>query len=382
MQHARLSASAAHRWLACPGSINAALSGEGKSSLAAVTGTLLHALSAERLTPGYSPRDVGTVDTIDGHRIEVTQEHIDAVEFYVETVREDSRLGDEIFIEVPLLEPLQAIDYQLGGTADAVRFRPSTGELRVFDAKFGSGVYVDVNDNKQMKMYALGAMLKLDRPVKTVICTIVQPLFEGARPVRDYKFEAHEIMSFVADVREAAIETRKPDAKLVAGEHCKFCPAAATCPELEKRQTALVAADFSNLPSVPLAKLAEALKFIPLVKERIKAIEEHAYAEAQKGEIPGFKLVDKRPTRRWKDESAVGTWADANNVMPYAPLELLSPAQMEKKVGKGAKEKLADLIESKSSGTVLVPAEDDRPPAKRITAADFPALPATNPLNF
>jgi hypothetical protein len=269
----------------------------------------------------------------------------------------------------------------LGGTADAVRYRPSTKELRVFDAKFGSGTYVEATDNKQMKMYALGVMLEIALPVEEVICTIVQPLFEGARPVRDDKFSAHEIMAFIADVQAAAVRTHEKNAPLVAGEHCKFCPAAATCPELEKRQVALVAADFSNLPSVPLAKLAEALKFIPLVKERIKAIEEHAYAEAQKGDIPGYKLVDKRATRRWIDEAAVKVWADASNVNPYAPLEILSPAQMEKKVGKGAKAALADLIESKSSGTVLVPTEDDRPPAKRITAADFPALPG-NPLNF
>jgi hypothetical protein len=283
-----------------------------------------------------------------------------------------------------LLEPLQSIDKDFGGTADAVRYRPSTGELRVFDAKFGSGVYVEAEDNKQMKMYALGVMLKLNRPVKSVICTIVQPLFEGARPVRDWTFQAHEIMAFVADVQAAAIETRKKDAKLVAGDHCKFCPAAATCPELEKRQVALVAADFSNLPSVPMAKLAEALRFIPLVKERIKAIEEHAYAEAQKGEIPGFKLVDKRATRRWLDEEGLITWCKGREVTtpdPFAPPELLSPAQFEKKLDKEGKKEMVKFVESKSSGTVLVPVEDDRPPARRITAADFPALPG-NPLNF
>jgi hypothetical protein len=363
--------------MACPGSIQAAPPGDKGSSLAAATGTLLHALSAERLLPGYAHRGVGTVETIDGHRVEVTQEHIEAVEFYVQTVKDDEQPGDDTWTEMPLLEPLQAIDKDFGGTADRVRYRPSTGELRVFDAKFGSGVYVEAEGNKQMKMYALGVMLKLNRPVKKVICTIVQPLYEGARPVRDYEFEAHEIMAFVADVQAAAAETRKPDAKLAAGEHCGFCPARRDCPELKKREVVVMAADFSNLPSVPLAKLAEALKFIPLVKERIKAIEEHAYAEAQKGEIPGFKLVDKRATRRWKDEVAVvAKFGDAL----WSTRELISPAQAEKLLGKDKKQ-LDGFIESKSSGTVLVPVEDDRPPAKRITAADFPALPG-NPLNF
>jgi hypothetical protein len=371
--------------MACTGSIQAAPPGDKGSSLAAATGTLLHALSAERLLPGYAQRGVGTVEVVDGYRIEVTQEHIEAVEFYVQTVQDDEQPGDRVWTEMPLLRMLQQIHPDLGGTADRVRYRPSTKELRVFDAKFGSGTYVEATDNKQMKMYALGVMLEIALPVEEVICTIVQPLYEGARPVRDDKFSAHEIMAFIADVQAAAVRTHEKNSPLVAGDHCGFCPARRDCPELKKREVVVMAADFSNLPSVPMAKLAEALRFIPLVKERIKAIEEHAYAEAQKGEIPGFKLVDKRATRRWKDEDELRAWAQTNLTpdprVIYAPQEVLSPAQLEKKLGKDSKKSLADLIESKSSGTVLVPVEDDRPPAKRITAADFPALPG-NPLNF
>jgi hypothetical protein len=233
-------------------------------------------------------------------------------------------------------------------------------------------------------MYALGVMLEIALPVEEVICTIVQPLYEGARPVRDDKFSAHEIMAFIADVQAAAVRTHEKNSPLVAGDHCGFCPARRDCPELKKREVVVMAADFSNLPSVPMAKLAEALRFIPLVKERIKAIEEHAYAEAQKGEIPGFKLVDKRATRRWSDPEALLVWCkgrEATTPDPFAPPELLSPAQFEKKLDKEGKKEMAKFVESKSSGTVLVPVEDDRPPAKRITAADFPALPG-NPLNF
>ena len=131
------------------------------------------------------------------------------------------------------------------------------------------------------------------------------------------------------------------------------------------------------------AKLSELLASIPLVKERIKAIEEMAYAEAQLGkEIPGFKLVDKRPARKWKNEGDVIQWAQANAVEPWAPRELLSVAQLEKKLGesapKGKKKEagkvLEPFVEKISSGTVLVPVSDDRPPAKRIEATDFAAL--------
>ena len=64
-------------------------------------------------------------------------------------------------------------------------------------------------------------------------------------------------------------------------------------------------------------------------------------------------------------------WAQTNKIDPYAPKEVLSPAQMEKRAGKGLKKEIAQFTESKYSGTVLFMAAYDRPPVKRITADDF-----------
>ena len=75
-------------------------------------------------------------------------------------------------------------------------------------------------------------------------------------------------------------------------------------------------------------------------------------------------------------------WAQAQALDPYAPRELLSPAQMEKKISadaprgkkKEAGKVLEPFVEKVSSGTALVPVADDRPPAKLVTAQDFEAL--------
>jgi hypothetical protein len=367
-KHAHLSASSAHRWLVCPGSASAP---SGPTSQPAAQGTVAHEVAAKWLRFNVKPT-LGAMVKEDGFDIEVDQEMVDGVKFYVDTINDDAQPGDEWFYEMPLLEALQTVDPDLGGTADAVRYRRADKSLRVFDFKYGSGTYVEADDNQQMKLYALGALLKLATPVVTVMVTIVQPRFEGAPPVRTWAFPVGEIIDFIDTIHKAAEETRKPGANLLAGEHCKFCPAARTCPELEKRHHALVAQDFDSLPSVAPQKLATALAAIPLVKERIKAIEEFAYAEATRGvEIPGYKLVDKRATRKWKDEGevrlALGDRAEA-----FDPPSLKSPAQMEKTLGKPMYTKLcAPFVESKSSGTVLVPVTDDRPQAKLISAADF-----------
>lgn len=385
--HARLSASSAHRWLACPPSANFK---SDKPSIYAATGTYAHSIAAKCLGDNsLNPSDFFLKrEKVDGFEVECDLEMVDAVNLYLDEIAADLKEGDICWTEMPLLQALSRVDPDLGGTADYVRYRPSTQHLLVADFKYGSGVYVDADDNDQLKVYALGAILECGRSVKEVTIRVVQPRFEGAQPTRDFTFKAVDILNFAADVHDAANLSRQANAPFKAGDHCKFCPHAKDCPELEKRQHALIAADFPLVDAIkPGAiaqydpvKLAAALVSIPLVKERIKAIEEFAYAEALAGkDIPGFKLVDKRATRKWKSEDAVILWAEERAIDPYAPREVMSPAQLEKALAatapKGKKKEagkvLEPLVEKVSSGTALVAASDERPPAKLVTANDF-----------
>lgn len=382
--HARLSASAAHRWLACPGSVNLSLGG-GSSSIYAAEGTFAHDIAAECLKNNVPASDfLCKKGKVDGFDVECGLEMVDAIQVYLDAIDDDRHPSDQVWIEASVTDALRAIHPDLGGTADFIRYRPKEKSLRVVDFKYGSGTYVEADSNPQLKVYALGAIMSVPHPVVDVEVVVVQPRFEGAKPVRVYKFKAHEIIDFCADVTDAAEESRKDGAKLVAGDHCKFCPAARTCPELEKKQHALLATEFTVLGAYEPARLADALASVALVKERIKAIEEFAYAEASAGkEIPGWKLVDKRPVRKWKSEGDVIEWAQSQAIDPWAPREILSPAQLEKKIAadaprgkkKEAGKVLEPFVEKVSSGVALVPVSDERPPAKMVTATDFAVLP-------
>lgn len=379
--HARLSASSAHRWLECPASVNLS-AGRESASQAAAQGTYAHEIAAACLNdPTLSPHDwLLKEKTVDGFKVVCDMEMADAVRYYIDAVREELEDGDLVFVEMDMHEALRSVDPDFGGTADFVRYRPSAKHLLVRDFKYGAGVFVEADDNPQLKKYGLGAMLTVDMPVEEVDIGIVQPRFEGAEPHRAWRFKASEILDFIADAKVAADLSRLAFPPIKAGEWCKFCPAARDCPELKRKQDAVVRAEFGEV--VDYAQVAEALAAVPMVKARIKALEEFAYAEAvagRFGEAHGFKLVDKRANRKWKSSGEVAEWAQGQGIDPWQPREVLSPAQLEDKLKaalpKGKKKEAGALIEPfverVSSGTALVPVTDARPAAKMISKDDF-----------
>lgn len=380
--HARCSASAAERWLNCPGSINLAAGKPNTTSAAAAEGTYAHNLAAQGLSheieTGIEPRASfykGHKATVDGFPVECDSEMVDGIQLYFDTIH--SLHLAENWVEMPLLTALQAWDKDLGGMADYVAYSPRKKLLRVIDFKYGAGVFVDVAGNKQAMLYALGAMLELGAPVDTVEIYIVQPRYEGAEPVRKDSFTVWQLMEFAGDVAEGAAATRRPDAPLNPGAWCSksFCPNRADCPALHAQETALMTQEFA-IVGVDPTTLAKWLVAVPLVKERLKAIEELAYQQALSGvQIPGHKLVEKRARRQWTDENKVIAWAKERAIEPFAEPELKSPAQLEKGLKKAEKAELAEFTVSLSSGTVLVPEGDVRPAVnKAITVDDFAAI--------
>ncbi len=379
MAHARLSASAAPRWFLCAGSVNLSAPLPNPSSIHAATGTLAHDIAPRCLTnPKAKPQMcLGEKATRDGHEVTCDQEMVDGVQFYLDTIKADLKKGDETFVEVDLTPALAKIDSDLGGTADHVRWRPKTQHLMVTDLKYGAGKVVEPTENKQLKIYALGALLRLDKPAKEVTVRIIQPRIEHEDGrVRDWTFPAVDLLSFAADVAEFASRTRDANAPLVPGEtQCVFCPARRVCPELEKQHHALVAAQFSELLPYDPQALSKALDSIPLVEARIKALREFAYAEAERGVVlPGWKLVAKRPARKWLSEDAIVLWAKNNAIEPFEDPAVKSPAQMEKGLSKAQKEAMANYVHLVSSGHTLAKENDKRMAIHTALAEEFPVI--------
>lgn len=371
--HSRWGASSYSRWSekhgGCPGSIQMCQGLQSVESEYAKEGTLAHAHGAAILEKHFFDKPMPQLEPLD-------KAGMDAVQVYVDFVKEETLKckrqdpAGELLIEHRF--DLSAVAEGCFGTADAVIYFPEEKRLLVADYKHGAGISVDVEDNLQLQYYGLGALLSTGHPCDTVELAIIQPRCEHEDgPIRRWTFSSIQLLDFAADLADDVQSTKQQNAPLRPGKHCRFCPAAPTkCPAIKDKAQALAKLEFAPTLSYDPAQLDQALKFLPALESWIKQVREFAYGEAMHGRIPpGWKLVEKRGTRKWTvtDDVVVDYMMEATKREEhefYEEPKLKSPAQMEKLVSKQIGEGLRKMMATVVSGYNLVPESDPRPAAK------------------
>lgn len=392
-EHVRAGGSRIHRIIACPGSLQAP---ETEAGAAAALGTAAHYIGERCLMTGCNadhPSFTGDKVTVQGQKI--TRAVADAVQVYVDWVRSITRKLDGDGVKYHLLLESQ-VDWAklappepMRGSADVIIVVPAQGLMVVGDYKNGTD-YVEHVGNKQLRYYAVGALVSLPRDlvqdVKRVQLAIIQPNVPGIedeRMVRSEEVPVGELLDFADEALLAVQLGQAPDAPRIPGKHCKYCGAAATCEARAKHavdeaqgefDVVTVAGSASMIATMPVAKLGAMALQARELKARIEAWLKDAEArietELKTVEVPGWKMVAKRANRVWNDELEVELWAQQHGLKAddvYAPRALKSPAQLEEIVGKKALPK--SLYTSVSSGYNLVPATSSKD-AARISAGD------------
>lgn len=372
-KHSLVGASSAYRWMACPGSVGLykKLPDEAFEfeSPEAKAGTDAHGHLEKILKEEQSVRDVPEKD---GMR--------EAVQMAVDVIRSlIAGKGKSWWVEHKF--NLSQIHKDCFGTADLVVYDSVKKMLHVVDYKHGKGVLVDPEWNKQLMYYGLGALTSLSEvgEVDTVRLTIIQPRAEHhtGQFIRSWDLDPTYLYDFSQDLLEAVLESEKPGAALVPGSHCRFCLAAASCPELHQLAQAQAEKDFSPVvideekrglrEPKTTEEVARALKVVPILKGWLKSVQEYAYFRAMSGEvIPGYKLCEKRPTRKWQNEDLAIEYFEQKGFVEreiFKAPQIRTPADFEKVNKLNKKEKLAieHLIVKESSGLTLAPEYDKRP---------------------
>jgi hypothetical protein len=97
-------------------------------------------------------------------------------------------------------------------------------------------------------------------------------------------------------------------------------------------------------------------KRIPTIKAWVAAVEKEIQKAIEEGhEFENVRIVPTRPTRMWRDDvDPIKVLRKFLKLDLAAPRKALTPAQAEEALGKKAfKEKVAEFVTSKSSGTKL-----------------------------
>ena len=368
--HAKLSASGAHRWLACPGSVRAEDGLPNSTSPYAQEGVAAHELGEIALVGGTNCDELIGTSLPENPNHVVTQEMAEAVQMYVDVVRQLD--GEQLFEERVDFSNWVADGF---GTSDAIILNDT--KMSIVDLKYGKGHRVDAQDNPQAILYALGAYSEYKHlyEIETIEIIIVQPRLDH---ISTWELSIDDLLKKGEWISTRAEMTEDPQAQRVPGEaQCQWCKAKATCGALQKYTHDLIATDFDNLDRLSNPdtltddELRAAMDAKKLIVSWLDAVETAVTQRLAAGEqFGGYKMVAGRSSRNWNDELQAATVLESVLGVRAWERKLQSPAKAEKLLGKSKHVLIESLISNKDGRPTLARESDPRP-AVGATAMDF-----------
>ena len=358
--HAILSASSSHRWINCTPSARLELNYDSRETEASAEGTAAHALCEYKLRKALNQRTDKPVSQYDSKEMEGYTDGY--VAFVIEALEEAKKLCKD-----PIILIEQKLDFSCYvpdgfGTGDAVIIADS--KLRIIDFKYGQGIIVDAEDNPQMKLYAVGALELFENlyDITEVEMTIYQPRREN---ISTWSID-------VSELKKWADEQLKPTAEIAyegrgeykPGEWCTFCKASIKCRARAEAKLKLAEYEFKLPPLITDVEIEDILSSVDDLTKWANDIVAYATdAAVNHGkEWTGFKVVEGRSVRKYKDEAAVAETAKKAGYTDIYKHSLITLTDMEKLMGKEKfHEVLGSLVCKPQGKPALVPVSDKRP---------------------
>lgn len=368
LEHSKLGASSADRWMKCPASVRLSEGLQDEATTYANEGSAAHELAEMCLRSWTNAHDhLGTIIEHGGDSFIVDVDMADAVQTYVDVVRcdlmevlgVDDHVAPAVLLSLLEQQPevyfgienrfqLDWLDPILFGTNDAYIGDP-LGVLRVYDYKHGAGVAVTAPHNAQLMYYALGCLGQNNlRLYHTVELVIVQPRCwqEGGASSR-WSVSVEDLYQWgYQQLLPAAKHAQEPDTKCVAGEkQCRWCRVN-DCATLAEANMSLVCAAFGDEGTSPVVmpptaerltsdELGQVNTMIPLFESWLRSVKAEIAVRLKAGGDPDTlkaKLVKKRSKRAWEDVGAAQTALLDHLGNDVMNVTLKSPAQIEKVV--------------------------------------------------
>ena len=371
MAHAILSPSSAERWIHCPPSAVINAEAPQKDTVYTREGTLAHAvceLKGRRKFLGLPTRSYNAqLKKLKAD--ELWQDEMDGyTDAWIEALEEIAGEYD-VLPHVALEVRVDFSEYVPDGfgTADCLMIGDIAGitTLNVIDFKYGKGVAVSAEENPQMMLYALGALLDYSQiyDIEAVRMTIVQPRIRSEPD--GWGLDAHTLLAWANAVVEPAAKLAiKGGGEFQEGDWCRFCAIRGSCRARAAANLAAAAMEFRLPPELSDSEVGEALALGQRLKAWLSDVEEYALGACLDGrEIDGWKAVEGRSVRQWSDAGAAFEAAKAAGV-PEEMLYERKPvtlAGLEKVMGKKPfAEALSGYVTAPPGKPTLVKASDRR----------------------
>lgn len=367
--HFKLSASGSKIWLNCPPSYIASQDFPDKGGDFAAEGTYAHAMAEyimRRFVEGIENSDDLTDFDTDNEfysesMVEYVHQYTDLCCERIVAAREADKLA-ACLVEQEL--HFDSIVEGGFGTGDMVII--ADNRLNIIDLKYGKGVQVSAEGNTQLQIYAIGAIEQFGfiYDFDEVSMTIVQPRNGG---VSEQVMSVAELQDWGRWAKERAAMALAGKGEFCAGEHCRFCKAAPRCRALSDYNLELAKLDFKDVSLLTDEEIADVLGRVDDLKHYADMIAQYALTEAVAGrhKWPGYKLVEGRSRRTYKDTAAIMdtlSKAGYEQEQYMKPPELKTITDITKILGKKKFEELLNPYLEKPQGKpTLAPVSDKRP---------------------
>ena len=385
--HAKLSASGSKKWLTCTPSAHLEDQFPDEGSSYADEGTFAHEVFELAMLTATNALPIG-----DAHAKYVAlkanavwsqelEDHVHAASDFARERIADARKR----CKDPVILVEQRLDFSPWvpegfGTGDLVIITDDLVE--VLDYKHGKGVFIEAQDNSQMRLYGLGAYNELAHlyDIRRVRMTVLQPRLDN---FGSEELTIDELLTWAGDVVVPAAKLAwEGTGEFVPGDHCAsgFCRARFQCAARAEANLELAKKDFAlTEPALLTAEqIAQVLAKGDEVAKWISDVQSFALTQAEKHgrQWPGFKLVEGRSNRKYSSPDDIAQRLIENGIPEAVIYErsLLGITAMEKAIGKKKfAELLDDLVVKPAGKPTLVPESDKRPALSSVAsaAADF-----------
>ena len=368
--HAICPSSSSFRWTRCPPSARINAQASDRASPFSKQGTDAHALCEHLVNKALRRPTRDPTEDLEYYDQEMQEAAEGYRDFVMEQIEEIRKTCPNPYIGIE-----QRLDFsdwvpEGFGTGDCIIV--ADGIAHVIDFKYGLGILVKAEENTQLMCYGLGILENFGNlyNIHSIRMSIYQPRREN---VDTWEIRTEDLLRWAEEVLAPAAKLAyEGKGDFHAGEHCRFCSIQNTCRERANYYMELMRHKLNEPAELTDDEIELILPKIEGLVSWAADLKEYVLNQALTGKkYRGFKVVEGRSVRKYKDEDKVAAAVENAGYDPYEK-KVLGITAMTKILGKKKfEELLGELVYKPKGKPVLVDETDKRPEYSSVSINDF-----------